>query len=270
MDMDLIVFLLIVLGFAVGPLFLAWPLKLKFGNWPGMIAVALIFGALGYWWIADFGATLGVWALLLAFFVDPHAGVLRRKTRRRLLQTPVSLISQAPAEGWVAVEGRVVADGDTLPVPLAGGQCVWLQVQIEAQHSERVGKHTRREWRTEFQQPQTRPFHLEDGSGRKARIEVMDPTPLVYAHTHTVGLFNSPSEPLQALLKACKVPWTAEFGINRALRIRIEALRVGEPAYAAGFAEREPSSNALLLRGPLCGSGGRSAMLKHFPWWRML
>lgn len=262
---------LTTLFFAIAPTLAAWPLQLKLGRWLGLAVVALLFGALGYLWIEDFGATLGAWALLLGFFIDPRVGMPRRLARRRVASTPVVRAAQVSPGAVKAVEGRVVAGPEgTVPVPVLGGQAVWVRVVVLGMSGTVVSR--QRRWRTEHDVVAGRPFFVDDGSAR-VRVELGDVAPWVGVHADGVGLFDSPSPQLRQFLASCGVAST-ELGLNRKLQVRISALRVGDAAYASGLVQRD--GDALVLQAPpgdgagiVVGAGTGADMLKRLRGWRL-
>ena len=158
------------------------------------------------------------------------------KRRRRILDAPTCPIAQAPGNGPVEIQGRIVASEQGAIVgPFSGKQGVYVRVVVQEYRSSGKSGH----WRTVLDQAQSREFFVDDGSGQLARVVphaahfVLDRATL-----QTSGAFHDASPQLEQFLSSYGLKSTSWLGFNKQMRYQEELLGPGDPLYAIGPSQR--------------------------------
>lgn len=171
------------------------------------------------------------------------------KRRSRILNTPTSPIAQAPGNGPVEIQGRILAsEHGVVMAPFSGRHCVWVRITV--QELRRRGRSST--WVTVINESDGRPFFVDDGSGGYARVSPMGAHIILDKHKiASSGTFNDASPHLEAFLQSRGIQSTSFFGFNKQMRYEEEVLSPNDPLYAIGPSRRDP--------GPPVGDGYRNA-----------
>lgn len=148
--------------------------------------------------------------------------------RRRLRAVQVRPAASLRPGEVVKVSGRV-ALREALESPLRGAACAHWSAQIR----EKVGKNS---WKVRAELSESRPFWLEDASGRVYVDLRSESLSLQTARQGASGLLDDPGPREQALLERAGMAAVGSIGFNRVLGYHEASLDEGERVAVLGVA----------------------------------
>jgi hypothetical protein len=192
-----------------------------------MAAVLLVFGTL----------------ILLAGVSTLVSDFKERGRRARIVATPTTAIADAPGNGPVAIQGRIVTGEQGLLVaPFSGRKAVWVNVVVSVR---RMGGKRYSDILSETAGP---PFLVDDGSGQIACVDPDGATMVLDVQKLAqTGTFKDAPPQLEQFLQA-RGKTSQGLVFNRDMLFLEQILIPGGTLTAIGRAHREAPTAQLVLR----------------------
>lgn len=185
-----------------------------------MSAILLVVGLVGV-----FGAVgVGGW------YFSEH-----QRRLRELREVDVIKIADVVAGDVVRIVGVLRHEGELLRAPLSGRACVHFDVRV----SELVSRGKHSSWVERFSEIGSRPFVIEDESGRALVETTRFVCAIVRDANRRSGTFQDATPEMEALLSRHAMDSTGFLGLNRSLRYEEGVLEPGERVTVLGRARWE-------------------------------